>query len=1058
MLMSRSGLLVLGLWMCVCACTEETSTDPLVNASSISETSQSSESAQTGQGGSTDALFTPPSGRKSGDSDLIKNSHTGLDPHPNSTDFPQYTTPNSGTVFQGVADGPERPSRRRRSWIWNQFFVIEEYSGPEPVLIGRLRSSLDRGEGHVLYVLSGEGAGSVFVIDGQTGNIHVTKPLDREEKDQYRLVATATDGRTGHALEASSQFIIRVQDINDNPPKFTHTHYSASVPERASAGTSVIQVTATDADDQSYGNSAKLVYSVVQGQQHFTVDPHTGVVRTATSDMDREVQAQYVLVLEARDMAGHQGGLTGTTSITVNLSDVNDNPPRFTQRLWVFSVSELALPGVEVGRVSASDADVGENAELVFTITDGDGRKVFNISGLKQQGVILLNQVLDFETHSSYTLSVEVQNPRLDVRFLRGGVFRDEAVVRITVLNADEPPQFTHARYHLNISENCRAPCSVGRVHAVDPDTGLSTNVEYSIDPASDPSAAFRISPVSGLITAMIELDREREQWRNITVIASQRDSPDQVTRVAVAIETLDVNDNPPVLDRQYDTAVCDSGTAGQVIQVIRAVDRDQISSSSPVRFSLPSNSGVSLNFTIQERGDHTANLLLLSSLKPLPHATYPAFQTVKIPIILQDGESALSSMGTVTVTLCPCENGGMWVEDRKRRTDGEDMMEWERQAVCSSPPSSSTLLGFTSAVMLAVLASSFILAVVVAWSLSTRKRKRDSLSPVENDEIRENIIRYDVEGGGEEDTAAFDITALKSVPHGIHARCVGAAPLYSQLCYSIHALNEGPFSRFESRPDRDRLTQTLPRGHTLNPRPLRPGSALTRTNQNRTREECDGSAESQPGDEGVATSQNQASLIQSDSGRPADPPASSLHHLHSSVSSPAAPENITSSHGATPGCSAAPFRTMEGTLLRAGAEILTGTTFVYPKTAQDCTQHPVGLHTRPEVKNRAGVLTLTIDELLRQRLDWVTFDPMQPPYDSLRMYEYEGAESEATSLSSIESQDDGGMEGEVFKEWEPKFQKLLEVLRADEKNKEGKENKVIKEEGEVQGEEGGGS
>ncbi|XP_073795435.1 uncharacterized protein cdh24a isoform X2 [Danio rerio] len=300
--------------------------------------------------------------------------------------------------FHSTLTGPnldEMPSqsRSRRSWIWNQFFVIEEYSGPEPVLIGRLHSSVDKGDGRTKYILKGEGAGSVFVIDSRTGNIHVTKPLDREEKDQYRLIATATDRQTGRALEPSSQFIIRVQDINDNPPLFQSGPYSATVPEMANIGTSVIQVTATDADDPTYGSSAKLVYSVIQGQQFFTVDPQSGIVRTAVPDMDREAQAQYQVVLQARDMGGHQGGLTGTTTITVHLSDVNDNPPRFTQSMWSFSVSELAVPGVEIGRLSATDADLGENARMDFMIVDGESGDTFNITGLNQEAVILLNKV-----------------------------------------------------------------------------------------------------------------------------------------------------------------------------------------------------------------------------------------------------------------------------------------------------------------------------------------------------------------------------------------------------------------------------------------------------------------------------------------------------------------------------------------------------------------------------------------------------------------------------------------------------------------------------------------
>lgn len=54
-----------------------------------------------------------------------------------------------------------------------------------------------------------------------------------------------------------------------------------------------------------------------------------GVVRTALPDMDRELRDRYLLVVQAKDMIGQMGGLSGTTSVTVMLTDVNDNPPRF---------------------------------------------------------------------------------------------------------------------------------------------------------------------------------------------------------------------------------------------------------------------------------------------------------------------------------------------------------------------------------------------------------------------------------------------------------------------------------------------------------------------------------------------------------------------------------------------------------------------------------------------------------------------------------------------------------------------------------------------------------
>lgn len=72
---------------------------------------------------------------------------------------------------------------------------------------------------------------------------------------------------------------------------------------------------------------------------------------------------------------------------------------------------------------------------------------------------------------------MEVSNPIVDPRYLKRGPFKDQATVRVMVLNADEPPQFSQTLYHLDVSENCPPVCSVGRVYAVDPDTGQSSNI-----------------------------------------------------------------------------------------------------------------------------------------------------------------------------------------------------------------------------------------------------------------------------------------------------------------------------------------------------------------------------------------------------------------------------------------------------------------------------------------------------------------------------------------------------------------------------------------------------
>jgi len=120
--------------------------------------------------------------------------------------------------------------------------VVSWWSGgpcfTAPVSPPQLHSDSDRGDGSVRYVLTGEGAGSLFKIDENSGDIHATKRLDREEKAYYVLHAKAVDRLTNVALEGQSEFIIKIHDINDNEPRFTRDPYVARVPEMADIGES----------------------------------------------------------------------------------------------------------------------------------------------------------------------------------------------------------------------------------------------------------------------------------------------------------------------------------------------------------------------------------------------------------------------------------------------------------------------------------------------------------------------------------------------------------------------------------------------------------------------------------------------------------------------------------------------------------------------------------------------------------------------------------------------------------------------------------------------------
>lgn len=102
----------------------------------------------------------------------------------------------------------------------------------------QLHTDLDVGGKNIKYVLAGEGAGTIFAINELTGDIHAMKRLDREEKAEYTLTAQVVNADTDEPLEPPSEFIIKVQDINDNPPQFIEGPYRASVPEMSAVGKS----------------------------------------------------------------------------------------------------------------------------------------------------------------------------------------------------------------------------------------------------------------------------------------------------------------------------------------------------------------------------------------------------------------------------------------------------------------------------------------------------------------------------------------------------------------------------------------------------------------------------------------------------------------------------------------------------------------------------------------------------------------------------------------------------------------------------------------------------
>ncbi|TNM96430.1 cadherin-10a [Takifugu flavidus] len=645
-----------------------------------------------------------------------------------------FTPGNIGKLFGMEGDG-RILQRSKRGWMWNQFFLLEEYTGNDHQYVGKLHSNMDKGNGNVRYVLTGDGAGTLFLIDEKSGDIHATKRLDREEKAMYTLNAKVLDRNTNAELEPDTEFNIKIHDINDNAPKFSKEIYFASVPEMSDVGTTVVTITASDADDQTYGNSAKLVYSILQGQPYFSVDSENGTIKTALPGMDREVKEHYQVVIQAKDMAGQMGGLSGTTTVSITLSDVNDSPPRFANHSFRVTTPESTEVGGAIGRIKADDPDVGRNAEMEYSIVGG--HDIFNIvtDQKTQEGVIVIKKVLDYETKKDYEFRVEVRNTYLDARFIHGLQFKDYATVRVTVEDVDEPPVFTRNPYVIEVHEDTAAGSFVGVVSARDLDADRKA-VKYSIDRHTDLERLFNIDSTNGTITTLKALDREMSKWHNISVVATEINNPGQTTRVPVFIKVLDVNDNAPEFATSYDTFVCENVKAGQLIQTISAVDTDEPQVGHKFVFTIsPTNP----NFTVVDREDNTANILTRRG-----GFSRREMSMYFLPVVISDNDYPIqSSTSTLVVRVCACDSRG-------------NMQSCSPEVL---PFSEGLTTGALVAILLCVI---ILLMIVVLFAALRRQRKKEPLI-ISKEDVRDNVVSYNDEGGGEEDTQAFDIGTLRN-------------------------------------------------------------------------------------------------------------------------------------------------------------------------------------------------------------------------------------------------------------------------------------------------------
>ena len=418
--------------------------------------------------------------------------------------------------------------------------------------IGTAVAATDADNDTLTYSLGGTDAGA-FSIVSTSGQLQTNAALDYETKSSYSVTVSASDGNGG---SDSISVSITVTDVSEKPV-FAPGGVTLTIAENTASGRNIGNpITATDPD-----SGDTLTYSLRRGDKDaFSIDPNTGQLRTKAA-LDYERKSAYTdLAVRATDSTG----LTGSTRLTINVTDVYENrAPSFAEGLnTTRTVAENTPRGQNIGAaVAATDAN---NDTLTYSLR---GKYAAAFSIVSTTGQLQTKAPLDYETQSSYAVRVSVSD---------GNKGSDIIIVTITVTDAPEnrAPVFTDGDSTTRaIAENTARGQNIGTaVAATDADNDTLT---YSL--RGRDASAFSIVSTSGQLQTRAALDYETKTSYSVTVSVSDRKGGrDSIT---VRINVTDVTENraPVFTDGSSATrAIAENTASGQSIgTAVAATDAD---------------------------------------------------------------------------------------------------------------------------------------------------------------------------------------------------------------------------------------------------------------------------------------------------------------------------------------------------------------------------------------------------------------------------------------------------------------------------------------------------
>ncbi|XP_068963505.1 protocadherin beta-2-like [Petaurus breviceps papuanus] len=338
------------------------------------------------------------------------------------------------------------------------------------------------GEISYTFLYPSENIRKTFHLKEKLGEVSLKDNMDFESTQSYIINIQATDGG---GLSGECTVIVQVIDMNDNPPELTMSSLTSPIPEN-SPETVVAVFRVSDLDS---GENGKMVCSI-QDDLPFALKPSIENFYTLLTEgsLDRESRAEYNVTITVTDLGSPR--LKSEHNITVVISDVNDNPPMFSQRAYKLYLQENNSPALYIGSVSASDRDSGVNAQVTYSLLPpetGDLPLFSYISINSDNGHLYALRSLDYEA---------IQAFQFTVRAADGGSPSLSSQTLVQIVVQDENDNSPFVLYPL---QNGTAPCNdlvpraaepgylVTKVVAVDRDWGQNSWLSYQLIKATDP-------------------------------------------------------------------------------------------------------------------------------------------------------------------------------------------------------------------------------------------------------------------------------------------------------------------------------------------------------------------------------------------------------------------------------------------------------------------------------------------------------------------------------------------------------------------------------------------